>query len=114
MGLYMEKIFGFIQYLVNFVTNIFIKPKKEYEQSAMVYNVVWSLSKVTDAASRKSFIVLFEKFEHPSILLEDKYTLYSVSDSEAIFVDCGGKDVCLLYTSPSPRDGLLSRMPSSA
>ena len=23
-------------------------------------------------------------------------------------------DVCLLYTSPSPRDGLLSRMPSSA
>ena len=26
-----------------------------------------------------------------------------------------GRDVtCLLYTSPSPRDGLLSRMPSSA
>ena len=24
------------------------------------------------------------------------------------------KDTCLLYTSPSPRDGLLSRMPSSA
>ena len=24
------------------------------------------------------------------------------------------KIVCLLYTSPSPRDGLLSRMPSSA
>ena len=26
------------------------------------------------------------------------------------FMDC----LCLLYTSPSPRDGLLSRMPSSA
>ena len=25
-----------------------------------------------------------------------------------------GKEACLLYTSPSPRDGLLSRMPSSA
>ena len=24
------------------------------------------------------------------------------------------QDICLLYTSPSPRDGLLSRMPSSA
>ena len=24
------------------------------------------------------------------------------------------KETCLLYTSPSPRDGLLSRMPSSA
>ena len=26
----------------------------------------------------------------------------------------GGTKACLLYTSPSPRDGLLSRMPSSA
>ena len=26
----------------------------------------------------------------------------------------GDVKVCLLYTSPSPRDGLLSRMPSSA
>ena len=26
----------------------------------------------------------------------------------------GGGLTCLLYTSPSPRDGLLSRMPSSA
>src|SRR5665647_785166 len=23
----------------------------------------------------------------------------------------GGKEICLLYTSPSPREGLLSRMP---
>ena len=27
---------------------------------------------------------------------------------------CAGTYGCLLYTSPSPRDGLLSRMPSSA
>ena len=26
----------------------------------------------------------------------------------------GNEGLCLLYTSPSPRDGLLSRMPSSA
>src|SRR5664279_6198934 len=26
----------------------------------------------------------------------------------------GTSSICLLYTSPSPRDGLLSRMPSSA
>ena len=31
------------------------------------------------------------------------------------FAGCGmGPYICLLYTSPSPRDGLLSRMPSSA
>ena len=28
--------------------------------------------------------------------------------------DVGSNFACLLYTSPSPRDGLLSRMPSSA
>ena len=28
--------------------------------------------------------------------------------------ECAVSDYCLLYTSPSPRDGLLSRMPSSA
>ena len=30
------------------------------------------------------------------------------------FVDVDLNTFCLLYTSPSPRDGLLSRMPSSA
>ena len=28
--------------------------------------------------------------------------------------NAGMVNICLLYTSPSPRDGLLSRMPSSA
>ena len=41
-------------------------------------------------------------------------------DIQAYFLMVGNNDlhagipVCLLYTSPSPRDGLLSRMPSSA
>ena len=34
-----------------------------------------------------------------------------VSGDRAVPSQCA---VCLLYTSPSPRDGLLSRMPSSA
>ena len=29
-------------------------------------------------------------------------------------ITTGNRNTCLLYTSPSPRDGLLSRMPSSA
>src|SRR5664279_514838 len=33
---------------------------------------------------------------------------------EILFIDPSNYYVCLLYTSPSPRDGLLSRMPSSA
>ena len=34
--------------------------------------------------------------------------------ADRVAVMYGGFIVCLLYTSPSPRDGLLSRMPSSA
>jgi len=34
--------------------------------------------------------------------------------ASAIFLFCAEIIACLLYTSPSPRDGLLSRMPSSA
>ena len=47
---------------------------------------------------------------------------YGFTDSESVFENQEVPDwtpeeeseVCLLYTSPSPRDGLLSRMPSSA
>ena len=39
-----------------------------------------------------------------------------VENAQSFFEDAGVglSDGCLLYTSPSPRDGLLSRMPSSA
>ena len=33
---------------------------------------------------------------------------------EQVLQRCKELNICLLYTSPSPRDGLLSRMPSSA
>ena len=37
------------------------------------------------------------------------------SPRDGRFIDIVGRyNPCLLYTSPSPRDGLLSRMPSSA
>ena len=38
----------------------------------------------------------------------------SVLASYAKMLDENKGLICLLYTSPSPRDGLLSRMPSSA
>ena len=40
-----------------------------------------------------------------------------VSPVDGVVSQCGNIEesmICLLYTSPSPRDGLLSRMPSSA
>ena len=41
--------------------------------------------------------------------------IYSKYDDESKIKEFIDKvSICLLYTSPSPRDGLLSRMPSSA
>ena len=37
-----------------------------------------------------------------------------VFDNQSSFLVFQNTTICLLYTSPSPRDGLLSRMPSSA
>ena len=44
------------------------------------------------------------------VLDRDKDGRFSDEDIHAFADEMG----CLLYTSPSPRDGLLSRMPSSA
>ena len=47
---------------------------------------------------------------HAEIRLADgDVTVHDLGSSNGTFVNG-----CLLYTSPSPRDGLLSRMPSSA
>ena len=50
-----------------------------------------------------------------SSLIQGRYYYEDAADDEFVpglmHVNLGG---CLLYTSPSPRDGLLSRMPSSA
>ena len=39
---------------------------------------------------------------------------YTWQDDQLVAKELPFFDRCLLYTSPSPRDGLLSRMPSSA
>ena len=45
------------------------------------------------------------------LIIED---LYQVKPPRPFSPGAELAGVCLLYTSPSPRDGLLSRMPSSA
>ena len=55
---------------------------------------------------------VYSKFAYGDV--PDPMTDYRGKDCVEQFVDYVEKEVCLLYTSPSPRDGLLSRMPSSA
>ena len=46
---------------------------------------------------------------HPAVVMDRHW---NITDANRAAQDLFG--TCLLYTSPSPRDGLLSRMPSSA
>ena len=59
-------------------------------------------------------------FERPALQCEDvdfKTETPALAGADIIALCVKSQDTlqaCLLYTSPSPRDGLLSRMPSSA
>ena len=58
-----------------------------------------------------------EKYGHPSEFgYKDFIPLWKAEkfDPDALLTLFKEAGACLLYTSPSPRDGLLSRMPSSA
>ena len=50
------------------------------------------------------------------MLKQDGYVVSGEDDKLALKAQdvLDRHEICLLYTSPSPRDGLLSRMPSSA
>ena len=47
-------------------------------------------------------------------IAESWHHLESGLTEDNVCITMSGTNACLLYTSPSPRDGLLSRMPSSA
>ena len=49
-----------------------------------------------------------------AVALHERLALEALQADLACFSIDQDYDTCLLYTSPSPRDGLLSRMPSSA
>ena len=69
------------------------------------------VKKVTSSRSKKETTVIAETELDEAALREAiRATGY---DAGEIRKEPWGKN-CLLYTSPSPRDGLLSRMPSSA
>ena len=82
-----------------------------------------AIEKVGGADKGKAIIIL-NPASPPVVMRDTIFTLSEPADREAIKESIHDmvKEVqkyvpgytCLLYTSPSPRDGLLSRMPSSA
>ena len=67
-----------------------------------------------DLTHRKLVPALFELFKQRR--LPSEFALLGCARRPWSDEEFRGKmaEACLLYTSPSPRDGLLSRMPSSA
>ena len=76
------------------------------------------------ASAKPAPVAPAEPFSLTGTIVGVAGTIHDIIDKIPILSDVQGlalsllektKDwVCLLYTSPSPRDGLLSRMPSSA
>ena len=63
------------------------------------------------------FVVIIHENPHATLVIEPKGSVlvHGISRSEVARLAVQELLLsCLLYTSPSPRDGLLSRMPSSA
>ena len=95
----------------------------------MDQEILNSYSKLNDLnVSRETFLdfesyisMIIEKNEKINIISQNTSSKKSIIERHIIdsaqiidFVDFNCNTTCLLYTSPSPRDGLLSRMPSSA
>ena len=61
--------------------------------------------------SDKIFNELLDAYEKKGAAVKKREDVHKMAESNKAFAHFR---CCLLYTSPSPRDGLLSRMPSSA
>ena len=85
------------------IPSIFVLPgmvNNGQSRNEALKNSIESLNTLNDITSKKNIQLLIEPHVH-SFLESPEITLELLN-------------ACLLYTSPSPRDGLLSRMPSSA
>ena len=65
---------------------------------------------VNDPPQSHPDIFYFDKTDPLNAVYTSGYTFNRSDPTNPLFAS----NTCLLYTSPSPRDGLLSRMPSSA
>ena len=57
---------------------------------------------------------LIQRSTRRFVVTEIGQTYYEHCKAMLVEAEAAEEAICLLYTSPSPRDGLLSRMPSSA
>ena len=102
-------------------------------KAKIVYKILKPIITIKEALKKKNFVLKGKKIQRgnpTNAILKSKNYLkgnfttgsqehFYLEGQVAFVIPKEDKDLlvyssCLLYTSPSPRDGLLSRMPSSA
>ena len=87
------------------MTNVIDNHKKTYNKLVEKINAPFYLSSIYNKSIDGFMSSVLPKFKEFVNTVQKRPFKHDVSYMY---------DTCLLYTSPSPRDGLLSRMPSSA
>ena len=105
--------FKFISYAVWWIRQSILQALAEQSRIVRLpLNKIGSINKIN-----KAFAQLEQELERPPTPAEVAAAVDLTEDEVKQSMKNSGRHVsmdCLLYTSPSPRDGLLSRMPSSA
>ena len=84
-----------------------MKFPKTPEPGDLVQDYAGIINGEVNKAIREIQFETYEQFDTPIVVV-------TISSKAEFKAEGEGIERCLLYTSPSPRDGLLSRMPSSA
>ena len=79
-------------------------------EATVVARLGEELSKIPTATPITKEVIKEVIIEKPVYIDKPVY----IEVEKPLYVEIKSVEICLLYTSPSPRDGLLSRMPSSA
>nr|XP_012563251.2 uncharacterized protein LOC105847934 [Hydra vulgaris] len=82
-----------------YVVNYFLSARKVKKSgTAAVYKICFRKEVSRELPSVSDFYGLFEGYFHSSIILSDSISLYTITESTAVFVDCGALDVfCSKY-----------------
>ena len=94
------------------VSDYIRKPFNHIVMSQRALSMIRAQQSASEAKRLSIYDSLTSLPNRESFLAQLGMVLSNITDEE--LVGLIHIDICLLYTSPSPRDGLLSRMPSSA
>ena len=119
-GRHWQAVLQIIQYLLG-TKDLSLTYERGPDFTLSVYTDANFVEKADDRRSVSGVVVTLDSATVSWLSSTQKIVTLSTTEAEYVALGDGVKEAlfakavaCLLYTSPSPRDGLLSRMPSSA